>query len=49
MEIMLRRVVPSLVNVLTAVVSSRVIAHVIRVIKEEKGRKLAGKLVKSCW
>ena len=47
-EIISRRVVPPLVSVLTTVVSSHVMAHVIRVIKEEKWRNLAGNLVKSC-
>ena len=41
-EIKLKRIVPPLVSILTAILDSRVMTHVIRVMKEEK-------IEKACW
>ena len=41
-EIILRRVIPHLISVLTVVVSSRGVTHVTRVMKEER-------MEKTCW
>ena len=42
MKVILRRVVPPLVSILTTVVGSRVVTHVFRVVKEKK-------MEKACW
>ena len=42
MEVILRRVVPHLVSILTAVMGSRVVTHIFRVVKEKE-------MEKACW